>query len=104
MFSVALQSQNCQEDRFRVSLTGNKDLADAHVYCGSGPFSVESAGNRIVMRLDAPYFSKGGTFDCTLTATLPATPEPPGCDCGWKKQVRTFGITRFLDFIYHSLF
>jgi hypothetical protein len=99
MFSVALQSQNCQEDRFRVSPTGNKNLADAHVYCGLGNFTVQSDGNHIVMGLNVPYFSKGGEFICKLTATVPATPKPPACDCGWKKQVSTFCIAECLQLL-----
>ncbi|PNF43142.1 Venom serine protease 34 [Cryptotermes secundus] len=80
-------SQNCVEDRFSVSPSGDKKLADAHAYCGSGTFTIESDSNRIAMQLDAPYFSKGGKFMCKLTATVPSTPKPT-CDCGWKKQSR----------------
>jgi hypothetical protein len=76
------------EDRFRVSASGNKNFTDAHVYCGSGSFTLESEGNRIAMALNVPYFSKGGKFVCKLSATVPATPQPPKCDCGWKKQVQ----------------
>lgn len=81
-------SQNCLEDRFTVSPSGNRTLADAHVYCGSGTFTVESDSNHITMGLSVPYFSKGGKFVCKLTATVPSTPPPPSCDCGWKKQSR----------------
>jgi hypothetical protein len=95
MFSVALQSQNCAEDRFSVSPTGDKTLAGADVYCGTGTFTVESHSNRITMGLNVPYFSKGGRFTCTLTATVPSTPTPPRCDCGWKKQVQKLSITSF---------
>lgn len=82
------QSNNCVDDRFRVSPTGDASLSDAHVYCGTGTFSLESTNNRMLMTLTAPYFSQGGVFLCSLTATVPTTPIPPTCDCGLKKQSR----------------
>nr|AFZ78857.1 trypsin-like serine protease [Coptotermes formosanus] len=42
----------------------------------------------MLMTLTAPYFSNGGVFLCSLTATAPTTPAPSVCDCGWRKQSR----------------
>jgi hypothetical protein len=99
LFSVALQSYECAWDRFSVSPAGDKTLAGADVYCGTRTFTVVSHSNRITMGLNAPYFSKGGRFKCTLTATVPSILTPPRCDCGWKKQVQKLIITSFYEFL-----
>jgi hypothetical protein len=86
LFCLLPQSDNCVADRLSVSLSGDSSLADAHLYCGTGTFSVESQGNRIVIGLSVSSNSIGGTFKCSLKATEPQIP-PDTCDCGWKKQV-----------------
>lgn len=82
------KTTNCAEDRFSVSPSGDSSMTDAHVYCGTGTFTVQSTTNRILMTLTAPYSSKGGNFKCSLTTTTPPTQAPAMCDCGWKKEPR----------------
>lgn len=81
-------STNCIEDRFSVSLSGDSSMSDAHLYCGTGSFSTQSTNNRLAMKLTAMFYSSGGKFSCSVTASVPTTPQPSTCDCGWKNEPR----------------
>ncbi|XP_058834513.1 venom serine protease-like [Topomyia yanbarensis] len=69
-------SYGCYSDKVLVSPTGDSNLGDAEVRCGTTTFNVASTGNRMVIALQSSTQSTGGRFRCQITAV------PLKCDCG----------------------
>ncbi|GLV36463.1 uncharacterized protein CBL_08040 [Carabus blaptoides fortunei] len=82
------QSTSCSMDRLLISLTGNPNLENAHIYCGSGNTTLQSEYNNVTIGLVTAYNTPGGRFLCTIRAR-PA--QPSACDCGWKQNRRIVG-------------
>ncbi|XP_015596057.1 venom serine protease 34 isoform X2 [Cephus cinctus] len=82
---------NCVGDRLSVSPSGDLQLSDAHRYCGTGTFAVESTGNYLNIVLESVSASSTGRFLCKLESI---SSSEPNCNCGWKKQTRIVGGTQ----------
>ncbi|XP_049295548.1 venom serine protease-like [Anopheles funestus] len=70
-------STSCNADRFIVSKSGESNLTDGQVYCGSGVLNTQSSFNRMVVALQVPATTQGGRFFCTATKI--------DCQCGVRR-------------------
>uniref|UniRef100_A0A182WDZ8 Peptidase S1 domain-containing protein n=1 Tax=Anopheles minimus TaxID=112268 RepID=A0A182WDZ8_9DIPT len=72
-------STGCYYDKLAVSLSGDANLADAQIRCGTTTFNVQSSYNKLVVALLGSTSTTGGRFRCQITAIkIP-------CDCGRRK-------------------
>ncbi|XP_035901739.1 venom serine protease-like [Anopheles stephensi] len=72
-------STGCYYDKLAVSLSGDANLADAQIRCGTTTFNVQSSYNKLVVALLGSTSTAGGRFRCQITAIkIP-------CDCGRRK-------------------
>nr|QRN45226.1 silk gland serine protease [Tineola bisselliella] len=79
-------SYSCSVDKLLISKTGDENLSDGEMYCGTGATTVISSGSKISFGLITSSNSPGGRFRCKLTSVN--SPYLPSCSCGYKKQNR----------------
>lgn len=94
-----LKDTSCNS-RFLVSRSGNKDLIDYINYCTSGPLTVSSIGNEIVVVIAASATYPAG-FSCTFNSVVL---NNTNCDCGWTGIPKIVGgtDTQVNEFISHA--
>jgi hypothetical protein len=84
-------SNNCQNDMFYMSLTGNPAFSDQTFACGKGTLEKTSVSNKFAIGFrsddsnppNSPY-----RFRCQITVIgNPAPPPTPSCSCGFRNEV-----------------
>lgn len=76
--TISLSDTSCNS-RFLVSRSGNKNLIDYVNYCASGPVSVSSIGNELVVVIVGTATYRAG-FTCKFNSVVL---NNTNCDCGW---------------------
>ncbi|XP_052861360.1 venom serine protease-like [Anopheles cruzii] len=78
-------STGCYYDKLAISLSGDSNLADAQLRCGTTTFNVQSSYNKLVVALIGSNATTGGRFRCQITALQIS------CDCGRRKTATIVG-------------
>ncbi|XP_049547073.1 venom serine protease-like [Anopheles darlingi] len=77
-------STGCYYDKLAISLSGDSNLADAQLRCGTSTFNVQTSYNKLVVALLGSTSTIGGRFRCQITAVkIP-------CDCGRRKTATIY--------------
>ena len=81
------QTTNCASQTFYISRDGEKSLAGAEFFCGSGSVARTTVSNELYFGYTSNNDGKSGYFSCVLT-TVSIGPTSGNCDCGWSFNVR----------------
>ena len=83
-------SNQCQYDKFYMSLTGNQAFTDQTFACGRGSFEKTTVGNQLAIGFRSDDSNPQGSpyrFRCQITVIGNPTPPAPPCSCGFRNEV-----------------